>query len=59
MNTRVPPHHKGQKFHNWGQNINAVPEIIWEPETLDDLIYIVKEASVKKRRIRAVGTVFL
>jgi len=55
MTQRIPPHQKDQKFHNWGQNINAVPEIIWEPETLDDLIYIVKEANVKKRRIRAVG----
>ena len=46
-----PQKYKSKKFQNWGKNINCEVDQIWEPQTKEDLIWIVKKAYEQKKKV--------
>lgn len=45
----------GRRWRNWSRNLEAFPERIFHPETLDDVVAIIRSARAEKKRIRFAG----
>ena len=43
-------------FTNWAHNVNATPRTFFQPENLDELVAIVKQAAENNLTVRAVGS---
>jgi FAD/FMN-containing dehydrogenase len=43
-------------FTNWAQNVSANPQIYFQPNTIDELVAIVRQAEANHVSVRAVGS---
>jgi len=45
-----------QNFRNWVGNVNITVESFFEPTTLNDLVWIVREAGIQRKKLKVVGS---
>src|SRR6516162_2334546 len=46
---------KNHKWTNWAQTLQFQPDLFCQPETVDDVVQVVKDARAKKKGVRVQG----